>query len=94
MSPDAIEQLVRKHFEVDAIEVLMFNQATVQWFSEVAGLMRMTMLPSGHALYQGADWTQIEARRRLSRRRVTPEQIEGLDTMATAYCQTLNEGST
>lgn len=94
MEPADIERMVREHFEPEPVDVLRTNVETVRWFTEVMGLMRTTMTPSGRRHYDGADWTQIEARRRLSRRRVSQEQIEGLDVMATTYCRTLNKRST
>ena len=86
--------MIQAHFEAEPIEVLRPNLDVVRWFTEVMGLMRMSMSPSGRMLMQGADWAQIDARRRLSRRRVSPEMIEGLDVMANAYCRTLNARST
>ena len=93
MEPADIARMVREHFESEPVEVLRTNLDTVRWFTEVAGLMRADMTPTGMLIYRGADWTQIESRRRLSRRRVTPEMIEGLDIMAAAYCQALNKRS-
>lgn len=83
--------MVRQHFEPEPVEVLRPNVETVRWFTEVMALMRVTRVPSGAPVFDGADWTQIEARRRLSRRRVTAEMIEGLDVMAHAYCQARNK---
>lgn len=94
MEPDDIERLIRERFEPEPVEVLRPNRDVVGWFAEVMSLMRTSMTPSGLLLMHGADWTQIDARRRLSRRRVTPEMIEGLDVMANAYCRALNARST
>ncbi len=93
MEPAEIARMVREHFEPEPVEVLRPNLDTVRWFAEVSGLMQSKMAPTGRLIYLGADWTQIESRRRLSRRRVTPEMIEGLDIMAAAYCQSLNKRS-
>lgn len=86
--------MVRQHFEPEPVEVLKPNAETVHWFTEVMTLMRVTIPPSGGRIFDGADWPQIEARRRLSKRRVTPEMVEGLDVMAHAYCQARNKRPT
>ncbi|MCY1180678.1 hypothetical protein D9M73_211390 [compost metagenome] len=87
---DEIEQLLQEHYEPAPVEVMRVNVPVVQWFAEIITLLRWTWLPNGHSHCQGLDWTQVDAERRLTRRRVSGEHARSLHHLANAYAQGVN----
>lgn len=89
-APD-IERCIREHFAPPDIEVWRQNLGVVRLFADSLGLLRWEMLPTGHRLCLGMDWSQLEAHCRLKRQRVATEEVDGLGIMAAAYAIRMNE---